>query len=1017
MKRLILPALSFGLIASAFLAGMQTVLGDPGLASIEAGEAERPGAAAPYAGWQHSGSMFVLTSPEGAGLPASAAERDFPLLVRLHKDFFDFSQTKANGEDIRFSSSAGAPLAYQIEEWDAARGVASLWVRIPVIQGNACQEIKLHWGKANATSESSGAAVFNESNGFLSVWHMSDPVSDEVGTLASTDAGTTAAAGTIGPARHLAGGQGVFGGETITNYPTGARSHTTEAWFRPERPNGTVLGWGNEQAQGKVVLQFRSPPHVNMDCYFSDANVASRRAIPMSEWLHVAHVYQRGDARIYVNGLLDGVAKGQGTPLNIRSPARLWLGGWYHDYRFVGDLDEVRVSKVARSPDWVRLEYENQKPLQTLVGPVVQSGEAFSVSQPQLTVLEGETATVTAQAGGAQKVYWVVTRDGKESVVAVDRFAFTFDAGRVVGDQSVHLEFKAVSADGTKTKDIAITIKEAVPEPAFMLPAPARWDGRETIEVVPTISNLAAMQAKRAGELKYVWSVSGLATIKDLASDRLILKRAQNSGQLTVSLALSNGGTATTQTTSIAVREPAQDVWVQRVPARDERPEDNQFYARDDKNEGTLQCNGTVPEAADRVFLRVHADERLVTTRTQPLTADRTYALSATLAPGLVKYRVEFGSQTAGRETVLHTATNLVCGDAYLINGQSNALATDTGEEAPAETSEWIRSYGSPPGDGQGEHLNRWCNPVWKARKGEQAELGYWGMELAKRLVESQRIPILILNGAVGGTRIDQHQRNPANPVDTATIYGRLLWRVRQAKLTHGIRGILWHQGENDQGADGPTGGYGWETYQQYFVEMSAGWKQDYPNVQHYYIFQIWPKACAMGANGSDNMLREVQRTLPSLYSHLSIMSTLGIKPPGGCHYPLAGWAEFARLIQPLIERDSYGRVFSASITPPNLVKAAYASAAKDAIALEFDQPVVWTDALAGQFHLDGEDGKVASGSASDNVLTLKLTSPSTAQHIAYLDSKAWNPTNLLYGVNGIAALTFCTVRLGAPLR
>ena len=70
---------------------------------------------------------------------------------------------------------------------------------------------------------------------------------------------------------------------------------------------------------------------------------------------------------------------------------------------------------------------------------------------------------------------------------------------------------------------------------------------------------------------------------------------------------------------------------------------------------------------------------------------------------------------------------------------------------------------------------------------------------------------------------------------------------MRQARLTHGIRGVLWHQGENDQGADGPTGGYGWETYQQYFVDMSAAWKQDYPNVQHYYVFQIWPNACSMG--------------------------------------------------------------------------------------------------------------------------------------------------------------------------
>ena len=42
-------------------------------------------------------------------------------------------------------------------------------------------------------------------------------------------------------------------------------------------------------------------------------------------------------------------------------PSRLWIGGWYHNYNFVGDIDEVRISKVARSADWIRLQYENQK--------------------------------------------------------------------------------------------------------------------------------------------------------------------------------------------------------------------------------------------------------------------------------------------------------------------------------------------------------------------------------------------------------------------------------------------------------------------------------------------------------------------------------------------------------------------------------------------------------------------------------------------------------------------------------
>ena len=248
--------------------------------------------------------------------------------------------------------------------------------------------------------------------------------------------------------------------------------------------------------------------------------------------------------------------------------------------------------------------------------------------------------------------------------------------------------------------------------------------------------------------------------------------------------------------------------------------------------------------------------------------------------------------------------------------------------------------------------------------QGGQWQIGYWGMDLARHLVESQKIPICIINGAVGGTRIDQHQRNPANPTDATTIYGRILARAsRQARLTHGIRGVLWHQGEADQGADGPDGGYGWETYQQYFVDMSAAWKQDMPNIQHYYLFQIWPNACSQGGTGQSDKLRDVQRTLPRLYSNMSVMSTLGIKPEGGCHYPAAGYAEMARLMGTLVERDSYGKVFDKPVSPPDLKKAYYTSDRKDEIALEFDQPMAWNDALLSQFYLDGAKGGIVAGS------------------------------------------------------
>ena len=78
---------------------------------------------------------------------------------------------------------------------------------------------------------------------------------------------------------------------------------------------------------------------------------------------------------------------------------------------------------------------------------------------------------------------------------------------------------------------------------------------------------------------------------------------------------------------------------------------------------------------------------------------------------------------------------------------------------------------------------------------------------------------------------------------------------------------------------------------------------------------------------------------------------------------------------------------------------------------------MVWFDALTSQFYLDGEAGKVASGRISGNLLTLKLTAPATAKTITYLTDRKWDPKTLLYGKNGLAALTFCEVPIGMNAR
>lgn len=963
-------------------------------------------------GWRHSASLWVLTTAQGVALPAGARVQGFPLLVRLARPGFDFSTARPGGEDVRFTTASGEPLPFELEAWDARAGRAAAWVRLPEVRGDDQQEIRMHWGHDHAPAASDAAAVFRPADGHVGVWHLGADGRDAVGGGGLEDRGSVLVEGVAGQGRRPGTG-GMAAAGVMHGHSTGPGACTTEAWVWMDRPNGTVVGWGREAAQGKVVLQVRSPAHVRVDAYFSNANVEGTRPIPAGAWTHVVHTYEQGVARLYVNGELDATGPGRATPLSIQAPSRLWLGCWHGHDVLDGAIDEARLSSVARSPEWIRLSHGNQRPLQSLVGHLVTEGDAWGVSPARLRIREGRSAPVQALAGGARRVWWTWRRDGVEATVATDTLAHVLEAGRVQGPGHGTLVFHAAFRDGARSIEVPVDLDEAMPDPEFVLQGPARWDGRRAVEVSARLLNAEALAASGAPATRWTWEVEGMATTHEATNATLRLLRAHREGVVRVKAMASNGGRTMERSLAIPVKTPSRDPWIDRKPSEEERPEDNQFFARDDRGTAIVPWTGRVAGKGARVFMRATGDDGRVREATAVVAADGSHAVAVRIPSGLVRQTIAMGIRKGREERVLHVATNVVCGDVFLVMGQSNAVATDFGKEDLEWRSPWVRSFGSM--SWEPEPRRGWGEAVARERKGEVFQVGYWALELARQLVEREQVPVCLVNGAVGGTRIDQHQRSATRPDDPATLYGRLLARVRAARLTHGVRGILWHQGENDQGADGPSGGFGWETYRRLFIQLAGCWKQDYPNLRHVHVFQIWPRACAMGVGDSDNRLREVQRRLAEDFGWVHVMSTLGIDPPGGCHYPAAGYAGIARLILPLVERDHFGRRPTGPVTAPNIVAARFPGGARDEVEMEFDQPMAWTPGLERDFWVGDRGGpRVVGGSVSGTRVTLKLEGPATRPVVSYLDGRTWKPGRVLKGTNGIAALTFCDVPVRA---
>jgi Carbohydrate esterase, sialic acid-specific acetylesterase len=693
--------------------------------------------------------------------------------------------------------------------------------------------------------------------------------------------------------------------------------------------------------------------------------------------------------------------------MNISSPARMYIGGFYNKFQFAGDIDEVRISKVTRSANWIKMEYENQRTQQKMVGHLVQSGSNFAVTPTSLTLPESATEILSAQAGGAQRVEWIEKRNGVDTVLATGKFSLPVTASRVDANTNYIIQFKKYTTAGSSVLDVPITITEALSNPEFTLDGPSAWNGRNTITVKPIITNLNTLQNQGATNFNYSWTVNGVAVNKKITPGSLILTRAQGNGAMVVTLVMDNGGQKVTQTKTINVQQPESDAWVPRIPDQNEKPVENQFFARDKTGYGMIYYNGTELSAVNKVYLKVYKTDSgnvLYKTYTQSLVNGK-YSFAAPIFAGKFTYKVEYGTikEINGvdqEDPPSASVTNLLCGDAYLIEGQSNALATDN--QAVSDSDTWIRTYGLS---------NGWGTATSRGVLDEM-RIGVWGFIFAKRLLVDYNMPICIINGAIGGTRIDQHLPNPENHSlagSSYSIYANLYNRIVRAKLTHGIRAVLWHQGEQDQGSGGIDSDCNYKFYQKYFIDISAAWKEDFPNILNYYVFQIWPKAC--GDSTKNDELREVQRTLSRNYSNMRLMSTLGIIPGSGCHYQV-----FSDLISPLVKQDHYAYFPNSVFSAPNLQKAYFTTAIQNEVALEFDQDIAWNTGATSFYHLS--DGKtVLAGSASGKIIRLKLNSASTAKTITYLKGALWQrqQANLINGKNGIAALTFADVPISRP--
>jgi len=92
--------------------------------------------------------------------PADNSVINYPILIELKSDFFDYEKADFSGSDIRFTSHDNQLLDYWIEHWNR-EGVSRVWVRLYNLEAGNSKKIYLYYGNDQAFSTADKAATFN----------------------------------------------------------------------------------------------------------------------------------------------------------------------------------------------------------------------------------------------------------------------------------------------------------------------------------------------------------------------------------------------------------------------------------------------------------------------------------------------------------------------------------------------------------------------------------------------------------------------------------------------------------------------------------------------------------------------------------------------------------------------------------------------------------------------------------------------------------------------------------------
>lgn len=337
---------------------------------------------------------FTIDNTQVSG---SSDLTDFPILFSVTDT--DFRSTanggdveSSNGFDITFTSSDGSTqLEHELESYNASTGEVIAWVKIPTLGATTDTDFFVYYGNSSQTTSQNSTDTWDSN--YQLVYHMEDGTTDATSNNnIGTDNGTASATGQIGNARDFELDDSDF--ISVPDDPSLDISGniTISFWHNHESTAGPdLILKGNSNSyeasfnNGNLRMRFRKNGGNELT-----TNTNGNTGV----WYYYTFVQSSTGRAIYRDGV-ELNSDGNTTAFNTNNDV---LQISKSTDPADGIIDEVRISDVDRSGDWIVTEYNNQNNPGTFYSEVADPPVLADIeNDPQTFTSGGSAVFVTSE--------------------------------------------------------------------------------------------------------------------------------------------------------------------------------------------------------------------------------------------------------------------------------------------------------------------------------------------------------------------------------------------------------------------------------------------------------------------------------------------------------------------------------------------------------------------------------------------------------------------------------------------